>query len=245
MVVYEAKSGALCVAIPVMLMTPGVHWSGKATVTLGKSNGEIQEKNIASLRKVFPAWDGSDPFALESIELAPEGQPEFDVVGEIEPYQPEPTETDPDPAPVDTFKIQWVNPLGSSARMPEKVSDQSKVLSKWGQKFRAVASGKAAPAVTAPKAAPAKAAPAKAPAPPAAAAPAPRGRAAAPAAPVAARTSTAEDAWANWAKATASMDADERTNKFYDAQDAVVGNDQHGGELTPEQWGAVEAHLGV
>jgi len=238
MVVYEAESGSLCVAVPLNALSPegAVLWTGKTTITLGKADGTLMTKAIANLKKCFPDWDSSNPFALEDIEA---GQHELEIVGEHESYTPRATDEDPDPQPMDVFKVKWLNPPGGgSVAMKEPLDEASrkKVLTKWGGKFKAVSGKPAAPAAAAAKpaaAAPAKAAPAKA------SPPTPPSRKPA----AKARTSSQEETWALLKKANPDDSDDDLAAKYYAAQDEVAPGAN--GELTPEQWGEVAAKLEV
>jgi hypothetical protein len=222
-VVYETEHNALCLAIPVTLLNSEVAWSGKATVTIAKSSGEIQTRRVEEMKTIF-GWDGADPFWLEDIEQGTLDEIVFEIVGDQEEYTP-PGETESKTI----FKIQWVNPLGGSAgaKMPEKV-DRKQALAKWGSKFKAV-SGGSKPAAT-PKLSTAK---------PAQAGPPGRKCTAA-----TARTSTQEEVWTALRKANpASVSDDELADKYYAAQDEVAPNAE--GNLTIQQWGAVADKLGV
>ena len=237
MVVYEADSGSLCAAVPLNALSPDgeIIWSGKTTITLGKSDGTLMTKAIENLKKCFPEWGGQDPFVLEEIEP---GANDLSIVGEHETYTPKPTDEDPDPQPVETFKVKWLNPPGGSgAAMKEPLDEagRKKVLTKWGGKFKA---GGSAPAA---KAAPAKAAP-TAPAKPAPkGAPTPPSRK--PAAKTETRSSSQEEVWTLLKKANEDETDEALAEKFYAAQDEVVPGAN--GEMTAEQWGEVAEKLGV
>lgn len=238
MVVYEADSGSLCVAVPLIALDAEGNqiWAGKTTICLGKSDGTLMTKSIDNLKRCF-GWDGKDPFALEEIEP---GSNELEIVGEHEEYTPKATDENPDPQPINVFKVKWLNPPGGGgAAMKEPLDEASrkKVLTKWGSKFKATAGTPAAkPAAPAakPSAAPAKPA-AKAP-------PTPPSRGKAPA-PKAARNSTQEEVWTLLKQANADESDDALAEKYYAAQDEVapVAN----GELTAEQWGDVADKLGI
>lgn len=237
MVVYETeKTGSLCVAVPVSAYDAegNVIWQGKTTITLGKADGTLMTKSIENLKKCFPEWDGVNPFGLEEIEA---GVNELSIVGEHEDYTPEATDENPDPQPVTSFKIKWLNPPGGGAaamKEPLGEADRKKVLTKWSGKFKAIA-GKPAAAATKPAAAstpPAKPAAAKAPPTPPSRKPA-----------KAARSSSQEEVWTSLKKANAEATDEEMAEKFYAAQDEVAPGAN--GELTAEQWGEVAAKLEV
>lgn len=223
MVVYETENGALCVAIPVKI-TGGteVAWQGKHTVTLAKSDGTLQKKSIDTMKKVF-GWDGVNPFDLEDLDTA---EMNFEIVGEHSAFTPA-GETEE----VITFKIQWLNPVGGSTNMPEKI-DRKTALAKWGSKFKAISGGTATakPAVK----------PAAAPAKPVVAGPPGRGKAEAK---KEVRTSTGEDVWAKLVEGNPKEDESVLGEKYYAAQYKVAPDAN--GELTPEQWGEVLTELGL
>jgi hypothetical protein len=232
MVVYSTDNGALCVAIPVSLVTEEVSWTGKHTVTLGKQDGTLQTKRIDELKRIF-GWDGIDFKALEEID--PENEMPFEVVGEHSEYQPE-----GEPEPITTFKIVFMNPPGGSTKMPEALDDTGKkqLFAKWGSKLKAHSGGKAAAPAPAAKAAPAKPTP---PAKPASGGPPSRKSTS-----VTARTSSQDEVWAALVEANGGedkADAEALGPMFYGAQDELFpGKD---GNLTPAQWGAVADKLGV
>ena len=238
MVVYEADSGSLCVAVPLNALSPdgGTLWSGKTTITLGKSDGTLMTKAIDNLKKCFPDWDKANPFGLEEIEA---GQHDLEIVGDHEDYTPKATDEEPDPQPIQVFKVKWLNPPGGSGatmKEPLGADDRKKVLTKWGGKFKAVA-GKPAVATPTAKAVPV-AAPAKA-APAAKGAPTPPSRKPA----AKARTSSAEESWSLLKKANPEDDDNALAEKYYATQDEVAPGAN--GELTPEQWGEVVNKLGL
>jgi hypothetical protein len=136
LVVYEADSGSLCVALPVTLQGSEVAWSGKTTLTLGKSDGSLQTRTIENLQAIFPEWAG-DPFALGELETK---ETVFEVVGQQEKYADRATGEDRL-----GFKIQWVNPIGGGIKMPEALTpaEVKDLKSKWGAKFKAVAKSSA------------------------------------------------------------------------------------------------------
>lgn len=233
MVVYEADSGSLCVAVPIVALDAEGNqlWSGKTTICLGKADGTLMTKSIENLKRCF-GWDGKDPFALEEIEA---GANELEIVGEHEEYTPKSTDENPDPQPVLVFKIKWLNPPsggGAAMKEPLGADERKKVLTKWGSKFKAMAGTPAAkPAAKSAPAVPAKKAP---PTPPS------RGKAPAKAA---ARTSSQEEVWTLLKSANAEESDDTLAEKYYAAQDEVAPGAN--GELTAEQWGEVATKLGL
>lgn len=268
-VIYESpKTKALCAALPVMLVAAEgfpceVAWSGKHTVTIVKGDGTVQQRSLDTLKKVF-GWDGLDPFWLSDQDLS---EIEFEIVGEHETYQPDPTETDPEPEARLVFKIKWLNAPGESAQMPE-AADRKTVLAKFGSKFRALAGGKAitpkpagakpTPAakpepadqdgdnVDEPTPAPAKATPAKAtPAKtsPPAASKTPPGKAKPKAAGGQPRTSTMDECWAKLQEVRPDL-ADEAALGevwYRELGEQVPGKENP--DVTIQEWGAFMTHL--
>jgi len=240
MVVYEAESGSLCVAIPCELLESEVAWAGKYTATLVKSDGTVQRRTVETLKAIF-GWDGLDPFALEEIEP---GTVNFEGTGEHSQYTPE-GETEP----VATYKLQWINPPGGSAKMPEPISDRKSVLAKYGSKFKALAGSGATSKTTTTKAAATatKQTQAELPGTPqptkkAAAGGPPGRRGAAPA--KAPRSMTCEEVWDAYVKANPTAAEDQKLqDKFYEAQDAVRPGANS--EMTNEEWGQVADNLGL
>ena len=228
MVVYKTEDGALCVAVPVKLLSGEVQWQGKHTVTLATKEGQLQAKSIDTMKKVF-GWDGQDFFWLEDQDFS---AVEFEVVGEHSGYIPAGEAEE-----VLVFKIKWLNPKGGSTKMPEKVVDRKALLAEYGSKFKAMSGGTAkAPAKTATPAAKTTTAPAKA-----AAAP-PPGRKSTGAV---ARTSTQEEVWQAIYDAN---DEDGCTEKYWAAVEKIkpgASTDGTIGDFTPAMWGKVAIELGV
>lgn len=237
-VVYEAESGALCLAIPVILTNSDVAWHGKHTMVLVKKDGEVVSRSMQTLKEVFPGFDGVDPFWLTEQDL---GEVVFDLVCVHEEFTPQPTENNPDPQPVMAFKTQWLNAPGGGSRMPD-MADRKAILAKYGNKFRALAGGKPAAKPSAAASAPAKAAEApaaKAPAkaPPTKGGPPAKAKAAKP-------TATVEEAWAACQKANPDM-TDEQAGEVYYGKIAELFPGVEPGDLTGEQCAAVKAAFEV
>ncbi len=233
MVVYEAESGSLCVAVPLKILGAEVEWSGKATVTLITADGVIKERAIADMKTIF-GDDAAFPASLQDVEP---GVHPFDAVCEItNDYVPSgQTEA------VETFRVKYINIPGGSAKMPEAM-DRKELLTKYGSKFKALSKSK--PAVKTPAAqAAAKPAPTKAAAPARAASSGPPSRKSTAAV---ARTCTQEECW----NAFADLRGEDRANaseamqqEFFDAQDAV--REGANGEFTIQEWGTIATALGV
>lgn len=210
-VIYESPTtGALCAAIPVRIDDP-VQWSGKHTMTLVKGDGTVQTRTIETMKAVF-GWDGIDPFWL--TETAFDGLT-FELVCIHEPFTPKPTDDNPDPQPVTAFKVQWLNPVGGSSRMPEP-ADRKAVLAKYGSKFRALSPVKPAPAAK------------KAPTPPTKPAPA------------AGPPATMEEAWEACQRANTDLDAP-RLEELWFKKIAELFPGKENSDLTPAQWGTIKA----
>lgn len=232
-VVREEESGSLMAYIPYALVGSDVAFSGNHSQCLGAKDGTIQTKSIATLRKIFPSWDGLDPFGLEEIPLPENDEAEFEL-GDCfhDEYTPKETDENPNPEAITTFKVQWLNPLGGGlpSKVPMTPEERKKALTKWGGKFKAVSGG--APAKPAAKTSTPSAPPArgKVPTPPSRKT-------------TTARKSSQEEVWTAYAKANKDGDQDALAKAYYDAQDEVQPGAN--GELTPEQWGQVAEKLGV
>lgn len=241
-VVYETEEGALCAAVPVTLIGSDVAWSGKTTMTIGKSDGTLQRRTIDTLKKVF-GWDGLDPAWLSENDLS---ACEFEIVGEQEEYTPRQTDDEPNPQPRLQFKIRWINEPGGGNRMPEP-ADRKAVMTKWGGKLKAISGGaaqKPAPAskpasAPSPASKPAQAAaqppkPAAPPAPPAKKAPARSTDD--PLAP----TATMEEAWSACVKANEGKSEAEVGEVWY-AKLEELHPGKTNSDLGLKDWGQVKA----
>lgn len=237
-VVYESDSGALCAALPYSLLNSDVAFSNKHTITLAKSDGTLQMRTLENLKAIFgDAFDISNPFTLEDMPLGPEGQPEFECADCFidDSYIPEGAS-----APLLTFKVQWINPLGgSSGNMPDK-ANRDEVLKKWGKKFQIIAK---APAKTVAK--PAGVAKPE----PAAENPAVKAPTRKPPIIKSARVSSAEEVSTLLAKKLFNTEElteaqqDEHAKAYYDAMDALFGVNVTA--ETPEQFGQLADKLGI
>jgi hypothetical protein len=128
MVIYEATTGSLCVAVPCVMVDSG--FAFKHTLVLVKADGTIQTKVTDTLKTVF-AWDGVDPFCLmdNSVDGGAMREVEFEIVGGPETGD----------KGGQYFKSQWLNPLGGGMKTPP-AADRRSVLAKYGNKFQALAS---------------------------------------------------------------------------------------------------------
>jgi hypothetical protein len=153
------------------LVNSEVPWRGKHTVTLVNKDGVVMEKTIASLRRVFTYWDGTNPFGLAYAN--PEEQDDtklqpvdfasipMEIVGKHEVI---PEKRDDDGVVTFPermgFKIEWLNPPGGGGTTLPVGADRKSIMNTFGSKFRALAGGQVKrPATTtassAPKPAPA------------------------------------------------------------------------------------------
>jgi len=240
-VIYETEEGALCAAIPVSI-SGDVAWSGKATVVIGKKDGTLNTRAIDNLKKIFTGWNGQDPFELPEIyqtNADTEGAEPFmaEIVGVNEDYQPKDGGD-----PVRVFKVQWLNAVGDSTRMPES-ADRKSVMTKWSSKFKAhsASTGGSKPATkkTEPKAEKPAAASAAAPAKAAAGGPPSRKNNATTAS---ARTSTGEEVWAAMKEANPD-DTDEALGAKYwgTIEELFPGRE----DLNATEWGKVANKLEI
>ena len=235
-VVREEESGSLMVYIPYVLLGCAVAFSGMYSHCIGTKDGTPMKKNIDTLKKIFPDWEGENPFELEDIAI-PEGDAaEFELADcyHDDTYTPPGAE-----APVVQFKAQWLNPLGGGlpSKEPMADADRKKVLTRWQSKFKALKSTSGASAAAKPAAAK-PAASAAAPARPAPSAPPARKTVGGQE-----RTASQQEVWDALTKANPDETPDDLTAKYWAAQDEVAPGSN--GELTLVQWGEVAEKLGV
>jgi hypothetical protein len=251
MVVYEAGTGSLCLAIPVTLTSGDVAWTGRHTETLFTSDGAARTKVVDNIKRLF-GWNGllelvnpqnpEEGFILEGLD--PDNQVSLEFADcHVEEYTPQgSTEVR------EVFKIGWMNPPGGASNMPEPVSDRNAFLAKWSSKFKAVSGGGSKK-----QAVPSAAAAGVVLADPQKAAAAPQRAAAAPAGPsrrtsnatsAMPRTSTLDEVWAGLKKKHPSDIEDSLNAKFWDAVDACAPG-SNGENLPPAKWGEIADKLGV
>lgn len=250
MMVVEAKeSGSLLLWIPYTLLNSEVNYAGKHCLTIGQKDGTLSERNIATLRKIWPDWDGQDLFALEEIPLPDDPQaPEFELADCYHDNSYTPPGAD---EPVIQLKAAWLNPIGGTQNMPARMDDaeRKKVLTQWGGKLRAASGGtKSAgkPAAASQKPATASTKPAPASAPPSRpAAGGPPSRRGSPGAGGTARTATQEEVWDALVAANGGAEAntDELSGTYWAAADEIAPGKN--GELSPAEWGKVMTKLGM
>lgn len=241
MVVEETEGGALIVWLPYALCSPDVQWTGKHCVCIGTKDGVVQQKTIATLKKIFSEWDNDDVFALEAVAPNETNEPQFELAQCFHDNSYTPADAT---EPVIQFKAMWLNVLGGSQNMPAPLDDKGrkKVLTTWGGKIRATIGGTSAKPAAAK---PAQAAAAKT-AAPAAAAPkvaGPPSRGKAPAAAKAPRSLNQDQVWDMLEKANPGVSQADLGEKYYAAQDAV--RPDANSEFTPEEWGLIADALGV
>jgi hypothetical protein len=236
MSVYEAGSGALCVAIPLMILNADVAWSGKHTETIATSDGTLRERSIQNLKDIF-GFDGSMSLRdwIASLpEVDPENQCEFELADcHSEEYTPEATQANPNPQPKQTFKIGWMNPVGGGVKMPAAM-DRESFLAKWGEKFKAIDTGKPVTKKETKAATETKAAgPARA----AASGPTRKTTSAA------SRSSSLDEVWGGLKKLHPKDNDDQLSAKFYAAVDELAPG-TNGENLSPQKWGEIADKLG-
>lgn len=232
-VVREEESGALMVYIPYSLCDSEIKFGGEYSVCIGTKAGQLQLKAIATLRKIWPDWDGENPFELEAIPIPEGSEPEFSLADcfHDDSYTPEGANE-----PVIQFKARWLNELGGvQAKKSMTEDERGDVMNKWGGKFKAVKkSGGKAPAREEEEeeddelpmgrkgSAPSR----------------PDAKTPARSAGGTARTSTGEEVLAAIKKANKKSSEDEIAKIYWDAADEIGGKSANG-ELTPTQWGKV------
>ena len=140
-IVREEESGAVMAYVAYAIVGANVSFSDTHAVCLVSRDGTPQKNNILTLKKCFPAWDGTNPFELETIELAEGEEPEFELADCFhDTFTPRPTEENPEPTPIQTFKAQWLNAVGGGRpkKEPMTAADQKRVITKYGSKFKAL-----------------------------------------------------------------------------------------------------------
>ena len=242
-IVREEESGALMAYIPYTLMGSDVAFSGNHAACLGSKDETVMAKTVATLKKIFPAWNGVNPFGLEEIGLAAEGEAEFELSECFhDEYQDRTTgETKT------SFKAQWLNPLGGGMPSKEPMNDDERksVLTKWQSKFKALSATTGGKSVAKPAAKqaeapdPKAAAPAKeAPKKPASAGP-PGRKSTFPVA----RTATQEEVWTLLTQKHPQMSEDDLSKVYWDKVDEICPGKN--GEISLQEWGTVAEALGV
>lgn len=250
LVIKETKEGALTVQIPVIIeFEDGSDWKGKGTVTLVKRDGTPMTRAIESLVAIFGWQDVNNFFELEDLDAS---GAEFEVVIIHDDWIP-----DGETQPIKVAKVQWINEIGASAKMPQPVADRKKLLTKYGSKFKAVATARPAAKPAAAKAKPAPEPEAAVEAKPEEVKPTPAKKGGAPARPApksagppsrkstsaTARTCTQEEVWDLLCEANPDDDDKALGAKYYAAQDKLFPGAN--GDLTLQQWGEVANELGV
>ena len=217
LVIYEAPSGALCGAMPCVIVDTG--FTFKHTVTLVKSDGAILTRTTDTLKTVF-GWDGADPFWLmdNSLYGGPMRAMEFEIVGAPETGD----------KGGQYFKSQWLNPVGGGMNTPAAANRQS-VLAKYGSKFAALAgSGSPKPEVRTEKGAtPPPPVPKPAPLRP----------------PPGAPTATMEEAWAALNESNAGKPAADLEKLWFDTIARLFPNKSNT-DLKPHEWGKLKVEFG-
>ena len=273
-VIYFAETGSLCVAVSVALVDSPVPWRGKHTIVMVKSDGTCMESNLNTLRKCFDCTL-DNPYGLiyenpdepDDTKLVVRDLTAFDleVVGKKKSL---PEKRDPETGEVtyparEVFDIQWLNPAGGGARMPE-AADRQTVLARYGAKFRAMSGPRKAappaakPSAPAPKPAEeqlklapeAPKAPAKPPGRPAAPAPKPaaKGPAARKSPAAVSRTSTLDETFKLLCDKLGVTEAEEdRENADRASRIFWVMADKFGAteSITIQQWGKIADQVDV
>jgi hypothetical protein len=241
-VVTESEAGALLAWIPYVLCHPDwAAFTGKHMVVIGKKDGSLATKNIETLKKVFN-WDGQNPFNLEEIPLPETEDAEFEL---SQCYHDE--YADGEETKI-SFKANWLNPIGGTTMMPEKVdeSGRKEIITKWGSKFRAVSASSGGKTAAKPAAKPAAKAETPAAAKPAAKSTAPKAAAAAPmrkSTAAVARTCNQDEVWGLLVAANEGKSENELGEVYWDKVEELYPGKN--GELSLSEWGKVATELGV
>lgn len=235
-IIRKEQSGSIMAYIPFLLL--GSNFSETHNLTLGARDGTLQQKNIETLKAVFPNWN---PEELEDIPMPDDGSepPKFELADcyHDDSYVPEGAE-----APVIQFRAKWFNVVGGGRRKPMTDEERKAAVAGWKVKVKGLFGKSAKPAATKPAVAQSAPAAAAKSAPVKAASSGPPSRKTAGGV---ARTSTQEEVWNALVEANPDVSEEENGQKFYEALDAVVpGSSDDPSVLTPTQWGAIAVHLG-
>jgi hypothetical protein len=236
-IIISEESGAMMAYIPYALLT--VAFNGNHKLCLAKKDGTPMNKNIQTLKAVFPNWEHEE---LADIEMPAEGEevPQFELADcfHDDSYTPEGANE-----PLIKFEAKWFNVAGGSRKQPMSEVERKAAKTKWGSKFKALLAAPASPSKAA-AATPAKAAPAKSAAPAKAAVSGPPGRNAVDGQ---ARTASQEEVWEALVAANEDKSAGEKAQLYYDACDSVVEGSSADPSLidSPAKWGKVAEALGV
>ena len=138
-IIRQEESGSLMAYIPYSLI--GVAFMGNHRLCLGTKDGSPMNKNILTLKTVFPNWDFE---SLADIEMPAEGEeaPQFDLADcyHDDSYTPEGATE-----PLIKFEAKWFNVVGGGRKQAMSQDERKAALTRWKSKLKAVAS--AAPTV--------------------------------------------------------------------------------------------------
>lgn len=235
-IVKMESTGSLMAYIPFLLINCSevVNFSEEYALCLAAKDGTPQQRNIDTMKKLFPSWDWEN---MADVEMPEEGVeiPKFDLADcfHDDSYTPDGADS-----PLIQFKAKWLNIPGESGKRRTPMTDVERkaAVSKYKAKFKALgATASKTTTATKPAATAAKtAAPAKA------ASGGPPGRKAA----ASERASTQEAAWEKIQELN--PEEGDQADAYYKAIDAVLeGGSEDPEKLTPEQWGQVMTNLEV
>jgi hypothetical protein len=229
----EASSGAFCIYLPVLLCESEIAWHGKHVMVLVNKDGEVQGRNLQTLKEVF-GWDGKLETAEEHF-AGIDPYITFDLVCEHEEFTPEGKDE-----AVMGFKVKWLNVRGGGSRMPAPI-DMKSAIAKYGNKFRALSGGKPSPKPAAAAATPAKPA-AKAAATPAKTPPAKGGPPAKGAKTAGGQkpTATLDEAWAACQAARPDLNDDQNGEIWYSKIEEMFGAGKTPDDLSIQDFGALK-----
>jgi hypothetical protein len=253
LVVTKAKTGSLCVVVPVQLVDSNPPWTGMTWITLIASDGTVQEKNVDRLKTIF-GWNDPDPFWLmyenpekaihESVAENNDAagirdltQCPFDVDCEHVEYTPEGEATRTQ------FKVAWMNPPGSSGGSVTP-ANRAEIQQKFGNVLRTLfAAKKTATKPATSKPAEKKTEPAKAAATTAPAKSSMPGRKTKSSTDIGTGpTATAEEAWAACQATCPDSSAEEQRDAYYAVLDRLFPGKEND-DLDPKQFGALKTEF--
>jgi hypothetical protein len=245
MVVSENK-GWTIVNVPFALPDNApVRWSGVFKAFVVDQNGELNQRNIANLRALFPEWNGMDLFGLEDIDPDAwnEAHPDGAIItGDYNDYEK-------DGKTIEGYQIVFLNPsTGGVGMMPNKIEGTARkaLQTKLNSKLKAIAASTAPGTVAKPAAKPAATPEVKQ-----STLPAKTGmpaRKVGSSTSATARTCTADEILGALEKANPDVAQDDLATRIYDKLDELFPDrapSQPETVYTPAEWGQVATALEV
>ena len=219
--VYENQNGSLVLALNFSITNEGYENQNiVAYQTLANATGEINTRNIGTLKAIF-GWDGNDPFWLEDPANLADKPAQLTIEERAFTGSDGVERTGP--------SVKWIDAPGGAGRLPAS-GDRKNIITKYGARFRALAGGAPVKAPVKNKTADLPGAnlplekPKEKPAPPTG------------------PTSTMEACWQILCEQNAGAARPALESKWFEAL-KTVGITGNNSDVTPQQWGALKMHL--